>query len=224
MRNKRGDRMTNGEEEEESPCATFAIQRIAQISTAREDGDALLYLITLVLLTFSMYIGGWRGKWRCFVFGLVNQRVTWHALAWSSRAHSHFFFLSLFLLFTFLSLTLFAAASPHSPPPDSHSSTMPTLPHTLYLQLKTLSACPLENCTYCVEDSVEVRSLVQTGVNKGDVTLYTACTFRMLFFARVRNMHQFLTAELKWFILTISMGSGWQIGLTEVTNYDPDNI
>lgn len=75
MRNKRGDRMTNGEEEEESPCATFAIQRIAQISTAREDGDALLYLITLVLLTFSMYIGGWRGKWRCFVFGLVNQRV-----------------------------------------------------------------------------------------------------------------------------------------------------
>lgn len=135
-----------------------------------------------------------------------------------------FFFLSLFLLFTFLSLTLFAAASPHSPPPDSHSSTMPTLPHTLYLQLKTLSACPLENCTYCVEDSVEVRSLVQTGVNKGDVTLYTACTFRMLFFARVRNMHRFLTAELKWFILTISMGSGRQIGLTEVTNYDPDNI
>lgn len=59
MRNKRGDRMTNGEEEEEeSPCATFAIQRITQISTAREDGDALLYLITLVLLTFSMYIGG----------------------------------------------------------------------------------------------------------------------------------------------------------------------
>lgn len=84
--------------------------------------------------------------------------------------------------------------------------------HTLYLQLKTLSACPLENCTYCVEDSVEVRSLVQTGVNKGDVTLYTACTFRMLFFARVRNMHRFLTAELKWFILTISMGSGRQIG------------
>lgn len=49
--------MTNGEEEE-SPCVTFAIQRIAQISVAPEDGDALLYLITLVLLTFSMYIGG----------------------------------------------------------------------------------------------------------------------------------------------------------------------
>lgn len=140
MQNKRGDRMTNGGRGRESVCYLSYSEDCTDQHSWRGLGCTL-------------------GRWRCFVFGLVNQCVNCTRPGLIQQGTLLFFCLSLFLLLTFLSLTLFAAASPHSPPPDFHSSTMPTLPHTLYLQLKTLSVCPLENCTYCVEDSVEVRSL-----------------------------------------------------------------
>lgn len=107
--------------------------------TDRQDKKAIMCNSCDFLLAFYLYI-----------IGPLNLCInSTHALV-SSSPHSslvpapHLPLLSYSCPLVFCSFTSF---SPHF-----HSSTTPTHPLTLYLHLKTPCVCPVEKCTYCMDD------------------------------------------------------------------------